>query len=327
MVTVLLLAWALRGVDPHAVLEQIARADPRWLAAAIALATATFPLRAVRWRVILRAADGGPLPWSPLWHATAVGFMANNLLPARAGEVARAYLARRQLPVRFTTALASIGVERVFDGLFLVGLMALAIAAPSFPRHAAVRGVSLAGVATWAAVLFGAMLLVALLVVRRPAWWVALCARAFHALLPAGLAARLTQLADGMVAGLAVLGSPARFLQVALWSLVLWLVNALSFAACFRAFSLAVPPEAALLLQGAIGFGVAIPSSPGFFGPFEAVTRVMLAIYGVGAEQAVSYAVAYHIGGFVPITLLGLLSLARTHVHLGELRRADAVEG
>jgi hypothetical protein len=327
VVTVLLLAWAMHGVDPHAVIGHMRRADPLLFAAAVALATATFPLRTVRWRVILRDVDGHRFPWGPLWHATAVGFMANNVLPARAGEFARAYLAKRQLPVRFTTALASIGVERVFDGLVMVTLLALAMAAPSFPRHAAVSGVSLSHVATWAAALFGAMLVVALLVVRRPAPWLALLTRTLRALLPARHADRLTHVAEGMVAGLAVLRSPGRFASVVAWSLVLWLVNAMSFAVCFRAFGLPVPWEAALLLQGLIGFGVALPSSPGFFGPFEAAARVSLALYAIGADQAVSYAVAYHIGGFVPITLLGLYSLSRTHVRLGDLRRVEAVEG
>lgn len=327
MVTVLLLAWALHGVDPRAVLSHIAQADPLWFITAIVLATLTFPLRTVRWLVILRGEDGSRLPWAPMWHATSIGFMANNVLPARAGELARAYLVRRQLPVRFTTALASIVVERVFDGLFLVGLMMIALASPSFPRDATVGGVRLASIAGWAAVLFGTMLLIALLVVLRPVWWVALFRRAFHAILPARYAGRLTHLVEGGVAGLAVLTSPARFLEVACWSLALWLVNALSFASCFHAFGLAVPSEAALLLQGLIGFGVAIPSSPGFFGPFEAVTRATLAIYGIGAEQAVSYAVAYHIGGFIPITLFGLASLGRTHVRLGDLRQPGAAEG
>ena len=327
-VTVLLLAWALHGVDPRAVLDHLRRADPLLFCAAIALATATFPLRTIRWRVILRDETGGGerFPFRPLWQATAVGFMANNLLPARAGEVARAYLARRQLPVRFTTALASIGVERVFDGLMMVALLSLAIAAPSFPRDAAVGGTSLSRIATVAGALFGAALVVALLVVHRPAPWLALFARVLHRLLPARHADRLTHLAEGLVAGLAVLKSPGRFVTVVGWSVVLWVVNALSFAVCFRAFGLPVPWVGAFLLQGLIGFGVALPSSPGFFGPFEAVTRVTLALYGIGADRAVSYAVAYHIGGFIPITLLGLHSLSRSQVRLGELRRVEPVE-
>jgi hypothetical protein len=323
---VLLLGWALHGVDARAVLGHMRHADPLLFAAAIALATATFPLRTARWRVLLRDADGRSFPWAPLWHATAVGFMANNLLPARAGEFARAYLAKRQLPVRFTTALASIGVERIFDGLVMAGLLAAAIAAPSFPSHATVGGAALSQIAAWAAALFGALLVVALLVAHRPARWLGLVTRALHATLPARHAERLTGVAEGLIAGLAVLKSPPRFAGVIVWSLVLWVVNGLSFAVCFQAFGLPVPWEGAFLLQGLVGFGVALPSSPGFFGPFEAITRFTLGLYAIGADQAVSYAVAFHLGGFVPITVLGLYSLSRTQVRMAELRSVDRAE-
>src|SRR5256712_11329616 len=148
--------------------------------AAVARAPLTFPLRTARWRVILRDAAGRPFPWLPLWHATAVGFMANSLLPVRAGEVARAYVARRQLPVGFMTALASIGVERALDGLVMVGLLALALAAPSFPGHAMLGGTSLASVATGAAALFAGGLGAALAVVHRPAPSISLARRLAH---------------------------------------------------------------------------------------------------------------------------------------------------
>ncbi len=161
LVTIALLYWTLRDVDPGAVLGHMRRAALWPFLGGVTLATLTFPLRAIRWRVILRDVDGQRLPWIPLWHATAVGFMANNLLPVRAGEVARAYMTHRQLPVRFTTALASIGVERVLDGLVLVGLMVLPLAAPSFPRHATLGGVPVSRLAMSAAALFAA--------VRRPA--------------------------------------------------------------------------------------------------------------------------------------------------------------
>src|SRR5262249_49610348 len=136
------------------------------------------------WRWILRDDAGHRLPTGPLWHATAIGFMANNLLPARAGEFARAWVASQRLPVRFTTALGSIAVERVFDGLVMVALMAVAIAAPSFPAHATVLGTPLAHVATGAAMLFGALLVVAFVVVHRPAPWLRLWQRVTAALLP-----------------------------------------------------------------------------------------------------------------------------------------------
>jgi len=324
VVTLGLLAWALHGVDARALLDHLRRANLWLMLATITLATGVFPIRAMRWRLMLRDASGAPLPLGPLWHATAIGFMANNLLPVRAGELARAYAARQGASVRFTTALASIAVERVFDGLTLVALFTLAFLAPSFPRDATIGGVRLAGLARAGAALFAGILVVGLFVVQRPAPWIALLGRVAHGVLPAGLADRVTQLAEGLVAGLDVLKRPGRFLGVAAWSLVLWLVNAAAFAVCFRAFGLPVPPEAALVLQGVIGFGVALPSSPGFVGVFEAATRGTLALYGVDATRAVSYAVAYHVGTFIPITLLGLASLSRMRLHLAELRSAPA---
>lgn len=321
-VTAAFLAWAVHDVDLHDVLAGVRTANPLLILASAGIATLTFPLRTLRWRVLLRAPDGSPYPWRPLWDATAIGFMANNLLPARAGEFARAWVASRGLPLRFTTALASIGVERVFDGLMMLALMAAAIAAPSFPSHATLGGSPVSRVATGVALVFGAALVVSFAVALRPAPWLALLDRVASTVLPERLAGKVHSLADGMVAGLAALRSPARFAAVVGWSLVLWLVNAAAFALCFRAFHLPVPAEGALLLQGLIGFGVAIPAAPGFWGVFEYCTRLTLQFYGITATLALAYAFAFHLAGFIPITLLGLDALSRAHLHLGDLRRA-----
>jgi uncharacterized protein (TIRG00374 family) len=328
-VTLGLLAWALHGVSARDLVDSVRRANGGLILATVALATLTFPIRTVRWRLILRDVGGGAYPLGALWHATAIGFMANNLLPVRAGEFARAYVASRQLPppVRFSTALASVGVERVLDGLMLVGLMSVAIVSSAFPHQADIGRTSVAAITTTAAAFFGVVLVVAVLVVHRPAPWLALLGRASHAVLPARIADRITRIAEGLVAGLEVLKNPGRFAAVVLWSVVLWLVNAAAFAVCFRAFGLPVPAVGAFLLQGIIGFGVALPSSPGFIGVFEAATRATLAVYGIDATRAVSYAVTYHATTFLPITLLGLYSLSQLRLHLAELRTAAATGG
>ena len=323
-VTVLLLAWALHGISLSQVAAAVRHAHVVWLLASVVTATLTFPLRTIRWQLILRGDDGRRLAFTDLWHAVAIGFMANNLLPARAGEFARAYVASRRLPVRFSTALASVGVERVFDGLIMVAGMALAIAAPSFPAQASVLGTPLSRVATGAAILFGALLGLCLVVVHYPAPWLRLLDRLVHAVLPTRAADRLVRIAEGIIAGLEVLKQPGRFAGVVAWSCVLWAVNAAAFALCFLAFDLPVPPAGALLLQGVIGFGVAVPSSPGFVGVFEAATRLTLSIYAVSPDLAVGYALTYHFTTFIPITILGLVSLSRTRLHLAELRAAPA---
>ena len=326
VISILLLWWALHDVSLREVWHEIRSARLRWLMAAAAGATLTFPLRTIRWRYLLRD-QGAVLPVGPLWHATAIGFMANNLLPARAGEVARAYAARSLTGVRFTTALASVAVERVFDGLFLVGLLVVGFLAGGFTTAATVQGMPLSRIALGGAVLFGSVFVVAVAVVWQPALTRRLAHAALQRLLPARWADRMLGMVDGILDGLSALRAPGRLGAVLFWSLILWLTNAASFALAFVAFGLSLPWGTALVLQGLLAFGVAVPSTPGFFGVFEGVTRASLALYGVAASSAVSLAIGYHITGFLPITLLGLWSLWRANLHMRDLRGAAGTTG
>jgi len=296
------------------------------LLAAVAIVTLSFPVRTIRWRYLLRS-EGSTLPFAPLWHATAIGFMANNLLPARAGELARAYAARKLTGVRFSTAIASIAVERVLDGITLVALLTVAIWAGGFAPGTTVGGMSLGGVARGAGVFFSVLLAVALFLVHWPGPALKLARRVTGAVTSERWSARIVSILEGLISGLDALRSPRTFATVMFWSFAVWLMSSASFWLAFRAFDIEVPWSAALLLQCLISFGVAIPSSPGFFGPFEAVTRVTLALYGIEAGRAVSYAVGYHLSTFVPITVLGIWSLSRAHLHLTDLRAAEADEG
>lgn len=302
------------------------QARPLAFLGAVLLATAAFPLRTIRWRYLLQR-DGAVLPVVPLWHATAIGFMANNLLPARAGELARAYAARQLTGVRFTAAVGSIAVERVFDGLTLVGLLALGIARGGFAGGTAVGGISLTRLATAAVAIFLFALLAALAVVHWPSPALRLVEGIMQKLLPERWAVRLLDAMEGVVGGLDALKDLRRFMLVTVWSVVVWLVSAASYWVGFLALGLDVPPSGALVLQGLLAFGVAIPSSPGFFGPFEAVTRATLGLYGVEAVRGVSFAVAFHIAVFLPISALGLWSLSRAHLHLADLKTGGEAGG
>ncbi len=303
--------------------QHIRNARPLWFIAAITAATLTFPLRVVRWRHLLHF-EGAALPYAPLWHAVAIGFMANNVLPARAGEFARAYAVRRLTGVRFSTAFASIAVERILDGVTLVAFLAVGAFAGGFDRNATVGGVSVNQLATVGGGLFGALLLVSLAVVRWPQLMLRTAQRMLAFALPHRIANRITDFLAGMVDGLSALGTPGRFAAVLFWSVAVWAVGGLAFWLGFQAFGIDASWPAALLLQSIIAFGVAVPSSPGFFGVFEGAARAALALYGIPAGKAVSYAIGYHIGGFIPITLLGLYSLWRAGMTLGQLRQGEA---
>ena len=316
--SIALLVWALRGVSLEAVLGHIESARFGPLAAAVVIATLTFPLRLVRWRLLLRDERGEPYRTGPLWHAISLGFMANNILPLRAGELVRSYSAARLAPARFTTVLSSVAVERIFDALTVVGLLVFGLLTSNLPASVKVAGTSVADLARAAGLVGIIGLLAAIAVVAVPLAAERVIRRLFH---HRRFADRVVDLIEGIRHGLVVLRSPRRLLGVIVWSLVLWMTNALAFYVGFAAFDIPVSYTGALLMQGLLVLGISIPSTPGFFGPFEAVIVAVLALYGVPASLAFSYAIAFHVTTFVPITLLGLWSLVRTPGGLEALRR------
>ena len=317
VVAVVLLVWALRGVRVGEVVGHLRNARLGPLLAAVAIATITYPIRLVRWRLLLRDADGGPLPAGPLWHAVAIGFMANNILPFRAGELVRLLAASRLAGARFSAVLSSVAVERIFDALTIVALLSLSLLASDLPPDVAVGGVSLRHASQAAGLLGVAALAGALLVVAFPL----AAERIVRRLLPVGrLADRIVGLIEGIRHGLTVLRSPTLLAGTIIWSLVLWLTNALAFYVAFKAFGIPVGFVGALLLQGILVFGITVQLTPGFLGQFEAAIVAALALFRVPVALASSYAIAFHATTFVPIILLGAWSLARTPVALSDLR-------
>jgi len=316
-----LLLWALRGVPIDEVVDHIRAAKPVPLIASILIATATFPIRLPRWRLLLRDDRGGPLPAAPLWHAIAIGFLANGILPFRAGELVRTYAATRLTGVRFTAALSSIAVERIFDGLTVVALLAFALLRSDLPPGITVGGVSLIHVAQVTGLLTLGALVVATLVVAFPLAAEGVVRRVLP---PGRVTDALVRAIEGVRLGMASLRSPALVIGVAFWSLVLWMVNALALYVCFAAFDIPVGYNGALLLQGILVFGISVQVTPGFVGQFEAAVVAALALYGVPNGLASSYAIVYHGTTFVPIMLFGAWSLARTPVALRDLRQPQA---
>src|SRR5262245_21048127 len=123
VLSVALLAWTLRGVHVSEVWESLRQSNLALFILSAATATLIFPVRAWRWRYILEPM-APRLPLGMLWRATAIGMMINNTVPARAGEIARAYALARETPkVRFPAALASLVIDRVFDAIVLIVLL------------------------------------------------------------------------------------------------------------------------------------------------------------------------------------------------------------
>jgi hypothetical protein len=327
VVTVPLLWWSLRGIHFAEVWEFMRSANTLPIIGTVLSILAVYPLRAMRWRALL--SHETRLPVLPLLHATLIGFAINNLLPARAGEIARAYAARKLTGVSFSSALVTIVVSRVLDGVTLFVLLAGAAAAGWLSTDAVVAGVPVGGIMRTAVWIFGLLALIGLAGIHFPNQVLGVTSKLASRLLRKSMSDSLIRTASSVLDSLAVLRSWRRLGVVMAWSFLIWGVNAMSFGLCFLAFDMGVPWYGAVVLQSLVNFGLVIPSTPGFVGVFEAVTRASLAIYGIEPGPAVSYAVAYHFCAYVPVTLLGLWSLSRARLHLSEIQAQvhDRVSG
>ena len=314
-----LLVWTLREESPAEIWHAITGSNIPLLILSAVVATCIFPLRAIRWRIILEP-TASKLPLGPLWRSIAIGMMVNNVYPARLGEIARAYALTRETDrVRLTASVASLAVDRVFDALALMLLLLSAMLSPAFPSDVTIGGQPVQrGAAIFAAGAIG-LFVVLYLIVFFPQRLVALYT-AVAGRVSKKLATRGSEIIHTFSEGLGVLRSPSRFAAVFFWAVVHWLVNGVAFWLAFKAFGIDVPFSAANFLQGIIAIGVALPSSPGFFGFFEAAAVIGLNVYGVARGPAVSWALGFHILSFIPITLFGFYYFARLGLHFKDFK-------
>lgn len=319
--SVALLWWALHDVSAAEVAREMRRANPGLLALAVLVSTLGFLVRALRWGALLLPA-AGRIGLKPRFAATNIGFAANNLLPARVGEIVRALALTRLTRVPLAASVGSLVVERLLDALVLVGLMFAAMATPGFPAFTEVGGVNTRAAAAliFVASIVGGVALFALAAAPQATL------RITGRVLPARLRDRVLRPLESFAAGLGALGNPRLFLVSLAWALGQWLFLAVSFLLALRAFGIdQVPFAGAVFLQSLIGLAVAVPSAPGFFGPFEAAAKVGLSLWNVPAGQAVSFAVGFHLGGFVPVTLLGLFYASRLGLSWREMGSAEPI--
>jgi uncharacterized protein (TIRG00374 family) len=318
------LIFAFKGIELSQVVAHIRRSNVGLFVLSALAATCIFPLRAIRWRPILDPIAPN-LPYAPLWSATAIGMMINNVVPARAGEFARAYALSRSTPsVPFPAAFASLAVDRLFDAVVVLLLMFVAMLDPAFPSGATIMGRPAANYAGGGVAFTLAVLAVLYAVVLFPARVFGIYELIARRLAPR-FEARGREALVSLANGLSVLKTPRRFAVVFGWTLIHWLVNGLAFWIGFRAVGIDVPFSAALFLQGIIAIGVSIPQAPGFFGVFETFGKYGLGIYGIPADAAVTWAIGFHFLSYVPITLIGAWYFVRAGLSMGDLGGAERV--
>lgn len=308
-ISVALFAVLLWSVDLRELGAELRRTNWAWTLAGAALAVVGLWIRAHRWRYLFppRSEPPGLLP------AVMIGYMVNNILPLRAGEIVRVYVVARRWGHGFWTTLATLVVERVLDSLAIILVLAtlmLIVPVPPIFQWTATVLLTLDVAAVIALVLVAAAPeRVQRRLERRLARWPRLAGRVQR-----GIAT--------FVRGLDGVRTPGHAVPLVLWTVAVWFAPALAAWTMFRALHLDLPVLAGWAVLAFVGLGVSVPSAPGYIGVFHYAAVLALDIFGVPRAAGVGYAILFHATQMIPVTLVGWIFLLREHVSLGEAAHA-----
>jgi len=310
LISVVALYLALRGVNFRAVWSAFLQADYPWLVLGTVLVCLSIALRARRWQSFF--SDPDRLPFGLLFGVLNVGYLVNNLLPLRAGELVRVVLLGQREDVSSAEALTTIVVERLVDTLSVIIL--LGAVAPFIPvPRAAARPVLLLAVATL--VLAVALLLLALqrtAAIRLVAWGARL--------LPDRFRAEAVRHADAAIDGLAALRNPRAAAEVVGLSALVYLTLGASMAAQLLAFHIRLDAAADFFVLAAATLGLVVPASPGAIGIWEGVVIASLTgVFSVDRNLATGVALVSHVIFFSPPMFFGAAYLWRLGISWGRL--------
>lgn len=300
-----LLMYLLSTVDLARVGTHLSRTSWSYLALSIGLAILAVWVRAWRWRYLF---PPGAHP-SHLFSAVMIGYMANNVLPLRAGEFVRGYVVAKRGHQRFWTAIATLAVERVLDALAVVIILAglvLAIPVPSELK--------------WGALVFLSLDLAAMGALALAALAPGACRRMLGRLVgrwPA-IEAKSLRIFETFILGLQGIRTGSHLAPILAGSVALWLVYLLTTWSALIAARLTLSMTAAWAVIAFVGLGVSLPSAPGFVGVFQAATVLALALFGVPREEALSFSFLLHASQFFPITLIGWAFLIAEGISLSQ---------
>jgi uncharacterized protein (TIRG00374 family) len=321
LISIVFIWLSLRGLRLDQFWDSVKQANYWWLIPGVAVYFIGVWVRAWRWHYLL-----GPIkkiPTKTMFPITTIGYMGNNIYPARAGEVLRAVILKRREGVPVSASLATIIVERIFDGVVMLGFVFV-----NLPELAKLTGSSgFVGNIQQVAVIGTGVFLGALIIFLLAAMFPQVTARVglwfIERLLPKRMQENVTDIMNKFLEGLASLRSPFNVLMVFFTSVIIWLLETGKYWFVMHAFPFQVSFFALMLLNGIANLATTIPSAPGYIGTWEAVTKAVLVAYAVDPAVALGYAVVLHVALWLPITLLGAYYLTREGIKWSDNLREE----
>ena len=343
VISIIALAFAFRQVDFQEVLTALAGANYWLLAASLVPLLLFLVLRAIRWRLLFYPKQG--LRLLNLFSVINIGYLLSNIFPARLGDVARAYLIGDTEEVSRASAFSTVVAERVLDALCAVGGFFLVLPFTDVPDWMVRSGLIVGAAALVAVVLF-------VVLVRQREWslrlvdrilralhwpdretmerfWARLADRTrmgFLARLPWADRADLNRMTGSLIDGFSGITTPRLGLPILFWSVLNWAVISVYYWIALLAFEPGQPYVAGVGVASITALGMTIPSSPGYIGVFEFLTRETMVLFGMAPDTALGYALVAHAFNYVVLCLLGLAGMVQQNVTYAQIQERITTE-
>lgn len=290
--------------------------DYRYLWPAIILTFISYFFRAVRWRFLILPIKTAGM--GNLFSSTVIGYMANNLLPARLGEFVRAYVLAEKEKMETSSVFATLVLDRLFDGFTVLLILLITFFSVKLPagmenvQHAMVMG-GYVTLTLYLVVIFFLAVLKA-----RTVWTLRMVASLLRPF-PAKAAEKVIPLLGSFIAGLRLSGRPLELLALAVSSLLIWTTATWPVDLLLRAFGIELPITASMFIMVFLVFAVMVPASPGYVGTYHFACVTALTAYGIQSEKALSIALVIHGVSFFPVIVLGFWYLWRDNISIRKI--------
>ena len=313
VISAFFLIVALRGLHLQDLWEIFKRANYWWLIPGVAVYFLAVWARVWRWHYLLRNIK--TIPLKEMWPPVVIGYMGNNIYPFRIGEILRAYVLKRNQRVSISASLATILVERIFDGLVMLIFVVVALpTVPSLPQW-------LKQIVILASLAFAGALLFLTFWAIKPK----LAQKFFTAILryaPQKVRQPALAIVNNFTAGLGSLRSFKDVMMVFFTSITIWLLETVKYWFVMHAFPFTVSFFALMLMNGVVNLATTLPSAPGYIGTFDGPGIEVLKVFGVAPTVAAGYTLVLHAALWLPITLLGFYYMAKESLSWQELGQA-----
>jgi hypothetical protein len=314
-VSAIFMLWALQGLDLKQVWEDLQHGNYLWLIPSVAVYFLAVLVRTWRWDYLLRPLKR--ISIKRLFPVVVIGYMGNNIFPWRVGELLRAYVLKRNEQVSISSSLATIVVERIFDGLVM--LLFVFVALPTAPflseplRFTVVVG----------SLVFLGALIVFLFLAARPATAARLYNPLIDHVVPHRFRDKLRGFIERFMLGLAALRDFKHVVMIFFTSVLIWLLETVKYWFVMHAFSLELSFFTLMLMNGVVNLVTTLPAAPGYIGTFDASGIWVLEAFGVVKSRATAYTLVLHAALWLPITLLGFFFMIREGLRWGDLSQAS----